>query len=66
MGAWVRGPMRDWAEALLTQERLAADGLLRPAPIRRRWAEHLAGHQDWSDLLWSVLMLQAWREAQQS
>ena len=65
VGAWVRGPLRDWAEALLAPERLAADGLLRPAPIRRRWAEHLAGHQDWGDLLWSVLMLQAWREAQQ-
>jgi asparagine synthase (glutamine-hydrolysing) len=64
VGAWLRGPLREWAEALLAPERLAADGLLRPAPIRRRWDEHLAGNQDWSDLLWSVLMLQAWRETQ--
>jgi asparagine synthase (glutamine-hydrolysing) len=65
VGSWVRGPLRDWAETLLAPERLAADGLLRPAPIRRCWQEHLVGDQDWSDLLWSVLMLQAWREAQQ-
>ena len=62
VGEWLRGPLRDWAEALLAPERLRADDLLRAAPIRRRWREHLAGTQDWGDLLWSVLMLQAWRE----
>ena len=66
VGAWIRGPLRDWAEALLAPDRLAADALLRPRPIRRCWAEHLEGGQDWSDLLWSVLMLQAWREQERS
>lgn len=62
--AWLRGPLRDWAESLLAEDRLRADGLLDPAPIRRRWAEHLSGRRNWQYPLWSVLMLQAWREAE--
>jgi asparagine synthase (glutamine-hydrolysing) len=64
VGQWIRGPLRDWAETLLASTALADGSLLRPAPIRRRWKEHLAGDQDWSDLLWPVLMFQGWRHAQ--
>ena len=62
LGSWLRGPLRDWAEELLSSERLAADGLLNPGPIRRAWADHLSGRRDWSQRLWVILMLQAWRE----
>lgn len=60
--AWLRGPLRDWAESLLDEQRLRREGLLRPEPIRRRWAEHLSGRRNWQYQLWAVLMLQAWRE----
>jgi asparagine synthase (glutamine-hydrolysing) len=63
VGQWLRGPLRDWAEDLLSQRALAEDGLLAPAPIRRRWAEHLSGQRNWQYQLWGVLMLQAWRRA---
>jgi len=63
IGAWLRGPLRDWAEALLTEESLAAGGLLDPAPIRKVWMQHLAGRSDESPRLWTILMFQAWREA---
>jgi asparagine synthase (glutamine-hydrolysing) len=58
---WLRGPLRDWAEDLLDPNRLEADGLLRPEPIRQAWAEHLSGARNWQYRLWVVLMFQLWR-----
>lgn len=62
IGEWLKGPLRDWAESLLDLETLASSGLLEPGPIRRRWQHHLAGREDASEALWSVLMFQAWQE----
>ena len=63
IGAWLRGPLRDWAEGLLAEDRLRADGLLDPVPIRRRWREHLDGRRDWQDHLWAILMYRSWAES---
>jgi asparagine synthase (glutamine-hydrolysing) len=60
LARWIRGPMRDWAEDLLSERTLNAEGFLRARPIRRMWREHLHGKRDWSERLWSVLMFQAW------
>ncbi len=62
VGQWLRGPLRDWAEALLDEKRLEQEGYLKPAPIRTLWLQHLSGRHDWTVRLWSVLMFQAWLE----
>ena len=58
--SWLRGPLREWAETLLDESRLKREGFLNPAPIRRKWAEHLSGLADWHYHLWDVLMFQTW------
>jgi asparagine synthase (glutamine-hydrolysing) len=62
--SWLRGPLRDWAAALLDEDRLRRQGLMDPAPIRQKWEEHVSGRRNWHHLLWNVLMFQAWLEAQ--
>lgn len=63
LDAWLRGPLRDWAESLLAEDRLRRDGYLEPDPIRKAWKAHLAGQAAYGYRLWSVLMFQAWLEA---
>ena len=63
IGAWLSKELRDWAEGLLAESRLRAEGFFDPAPIRRRWKEHLGGQRDGAGPLWIILMFQSWLEA---
>ncbi len=57
---WLRGPLRDWAEDLLSRRGLAQVGLLRVKPVRRLWKRFLAGTLPQTYRVWVLLMLQAW------
>jgi len=63
LGRWLRDGLRDWAESELSEDALAASGLLTAPIIRARWAEHLAGKRDHETLLWNVLMFLGWYRA---
>jgi len=60
MGPWLRGPLREWAEDLLSENALKKSGLFNPVPIRKRWQEHLSGTHDRTRSLWTIIMFQTW------
>jgi asparagine synthase (glutamine-hydrolysing) len=57
---WLRGPLRDWAEDLLSPRSLEQHGLFNPDSIRLKWQEHLSGVRNWQYLLWDILAFQDW------
>jgi asparagine synthase (glutamine-hydrolysing) len=57
---WLKGPLRDWAESLIGENRLRQEGFLDVHFVRSMWKEHLSGKRNWQGQLWSVLMFQAW------
>ena len=59
-GCYLRGPLQNPAEALLSERRIREDAPAGSRTIRERWAEHLSGRKDWQYQIWDVLMLQSW------
>ncbi|MEJ2120256.1 MAG: asparagine synthase (glutamine-hydrolyzing) [Alphaproteobacteria bacterium] len=63
---WLRGELRDWADALLDPSKLTRDGWIAATPVQQRWREHISGGRNWRQELWNVLTFQAWLEQWQS
>ncbi|KWI56657.1 asparagine synthetase B [Burkholderia ubonensis] len=63
---WLRGSLRDWAQTLLHPARLREEGFFDAAAVERLWRQHQTGRMNWQHQLWTVLMFQAWLEAQRA
>lgn len=60
LASWLRGPLREWSEELLSERALSSSGMLCPTVVRRQWLAHLSGRESNEGRLWAVLMLQSW------
>ena len=60
LSGWLRGPLREWAEDLLSDRALQHSGVFDTPRVRKKWTEHIAGRADWKRPVWNVLMFQAW------
>ena len=60
---WLRGPLRDWAEAQLAGDRLTREGFFHPDIIREAWEAHCNNRANFGYRLWSILTFQSWLEA---
>lgn len=61
LGSWLRGPLREWAEALLDAQTLTQNGF-HAAPIRQKWQQHVMGQANWDYILWDILCYQSWAQ----
>lgn len=64
IGEWLRGPLRGWAEDMLAESVLQRQGYVDADAARQKWHEHVSGSRNWEHHLWSLLMFQAWLQAQ--
>ena len=58
---WLRGPLRGWADDLLSSDNLGESGLLEPDPIARAWTAVKDGRGSGISI-WAILMFQAWKD----
>lgn len=62
VGAWLRGPLRDWAEERLSDGSLLHRMALDQEEVRRLFDLHLSGKRNVAPALWSILMLSGYME----
>jgi len=63
MTDWLRGPLREWSSDLLSEQRLHRQALYNAPLVQRQYTALLEGRSDRVDDLWSILMVQAWLDA---
>ncbi|MEO6527373.1 MAG: asparagine synthase (glutamine-hydrolyzing) [Gemmatimonadaceae bacterium] len=57
---WLRGDLAPYTAALLDCPRAHDRGWLSPDAVRRLLAEHVDGRRDWSQQIWTLLVLELW------
>ena len=63
LAQWLRGPLRDWGEAMLAENRLRASGFVDPTAARAIWKRTLDPRTSSNGAeAWNLLMFESWRE----
>jgi asparagine synthase (glutamine-hydrolysing) len=63
VGAWLRGPLREFARDTLSADAVAKAGLLNPAAVSTLLDEHDRGVADRRKPIWTLLVFELWRRA---
>ncbi|MBS0386449.1 MAG: asparagine synthetase B, partial [Proteobacteria bacterium] len=61
--AWLLGPLREWAEDLLSPSHLAKHGVLDVKPVRKFWERYRRGGTTEDSRAWALLQFQSWMAA---
>ena len=59
---WLKGPLKEWAEDLLSKSNLPDDGLINGKIVRKIWFEHQNNKFDWNLRIWPILIWQMWSQ----
>ena len=66
LAQWLAGPLRDWAETLLSEINLKKDGFFNSDIILAYWNEFLQGNSQYEREIWCVLMFQVWKNSKKT
>ncbi len=61
--SWLRGPLKNWSDDLLSSDYLKKQGFFDHRIVREKWQEHRNGKKNWQFELWDILMFNSWLEA---
>lgn len=62
IAGWLRGPLKSWADDLLSPARLKAGGFYKAEVVEGLWSRHRQGTTDNAAMLWPILMFESWRD----
>ncbi len=66
VGAWMRGPLRDWADSLLDPALVRRQGILDPRAACGLWHAFRDGRVRQALPVWNLVMFQAWMQDQET
>lgn len=60
VASWLRGHLRDYAQAILLDERSRSRGYFEPGGIQHLLQAHISGQADHGQRIWALLVLELW------